>query len=197
MTEAEKLEEKKELVASQPPAVNANEKEEAADAPEGEVSQQRSPLKLIAYISVPLTLLLIVGGVLFFTHFGRSLIGLEKNPKGQAKVEAKSGAHMAETQYYGLPDLLINMDNTGTSRTSFLKLSLYLEVKKEQSKESLDEIKPKIVDQFQVYLRGLRPDDLKGSAGLQRLREELLLRANNVSGGIEIKNILFKEMLIQ
>ena len=37
---------------------------------------------------------------------------------------------------------------------------------------------PRIVDNFQVYLRELRIEDLQGAAGIYRLREELLLRVN-------------------
>ncbi len=37
---------------------------------------------------------------------------------------------------------------------------------------------PRVVDQFQGYLRELRMDDLKGSAGIVRLKEELLRRIN-------------------
>ena len=53
---------------------------------------------------------------------------------------------------------------------------------------------PKIIDNFQTYLRELRIDDLKGSAGMYRLREELLIRVNAGAAPIKIKDVLFKEM---
>ncbi|MFX9073467.1 flagellar basal body-associated FliL family protein, partial [Acinetobacter baumannii] len=56
---------------------------------------------------------------------------------------------------------------------------------------------PRIIDNFQVYLRELRLDDLKGSAGMYRLREELLLRVNMAAQPVKIKDVLFKEMLVQ
>ena len=56
---------------------------------------------------------------------------------------------------------------------------------------------PRIVDNFQVYLRELRLDDLRGSAGVYRLREELLARVNTAVRPAKIKDVLFKEMLVQ
>ena len=53
------------------------------------------------------------------------------------------------------------------------------------------------MDNFQVYLRELRVEDLRGSAGVQRLREELLMRVNAAVHPIEVRDVLFKEMLVQ
>ena len=38
----------------------------------------------------------------------------------------------------------------------------------------IEAVMPRIVDNFQIYLRELRLEDLRGSAGIYRLREELL-----------------------
>jgi len=56
---------------------------------------------------------------------------------------------------------------------------------------------PRIIDNFQVYLRELRVGDLKGSAGIYRLREELLTRVNSAIAPSKVKGVLFKEMLVQ
>ena len=56
---------------------------------------------------------------------------------------------------------------------------------------------PRVIDNFQTYLRELRVDDLNGSAGLYRLREELLTRVNVAVQPAKVNAILFKEMLIQ
>ena len=45
-------------------------------------------------------------------------------------------------------------------------------------KAGMQALMPRVVDQFQAYLRELRVDDLKGSAGVLRLKEELLRRVN-------------------
>jgi len=56
---------------------------------------------------------------------------------------------------------------------------------------------PRIIDNFQVYLRELRLEDLRGSAGMYRLREELLTRVVAAAQPVRVKDVLFKEMLIQ
>ncbi len=56
---------------------------------------------------------------------------------------------------------------------------------------------PRIIDNFQVYLRELRVEDLKGSAGMYRLREEMLIRVSAAVAPAKINDVLFKEMLVQ
>jgi len=56
---------------------------------------------------------------------------------------------------------------------------------------------PRIVDQFQSYLRELRVDDLRGSAGVMRLKEELLRRINVAAAPYPVKDVLLKEMIVQ
>jgi flagellar FliL protein len=56
---------------------------------------------------------------------------------------------------------------------------------------------PRVQDVIQTYLREMRPDELRGSAGVYRLREELLVRANAAVAPARISDILFTQMLIQ
>jgi len=72
-----------------------------------------------------------------------------------------------------------------------------LEVTADEDVAQLEKSKSRIVDSFQVYLRELRIEDLAGSAGIQRLREELLLRVNAAASPTVIGDVLFKEMLVQ
>ena len=63
--------------------------------------------------------------------------------------------------------------------------------------QEVEAVVPRIVHNYQVFLRGLRIEDLQGTAGLQRLREELLQRVNTAAKGELVTDVLFKEMLIQ
>ena len=175
-------------------AENENE-EGAAEGEGGEGEKKKSPLMLIIFITVPLLLIIGVCVFLFLTSAGKQLIGLEK-PEEEVAVE-EVVEPVVVYSYYDLPDLLVNIMNPKSRRPIFLKLSVYLEIVDEMAKPELDKIKPRIVDQFQVYLRGLRLEDLQGSAGIQRLRAELLHRAKEAAGTIVINDVLFKEMLIQ
>jgi flagellar FliL protein len=58
-------------------------------------------------------------------------------------------------------------------------------------------VAPRVIDQFQTYLREMRVEDLRGSAGIYRLRQELLYRVNIAADPVKVKDVLFQEMLIQ
>jgi len=58
-------------------------------------------------------------------------------------------------------------------------------------------MKPRFIDQFQMFLRELDLEDIRGAAGLQRVRQELLTRVNTITAPIKVRNVLFKEFLVQ
>ena len=92
--------------------------------------------------------------------------------------------------------MLVNLNSSGR-KTGYLKISVSLEVGSEEDFTRLDLVLPRIVDDFQVYLRELRIEDLHGSAGLQRLREELYMRVSNAAAPTVVRDVLFREMLVQ
>jgi flagellar FliL protein len=147
--------------------------------------------KLVLFVAVPLLLLLIGGGA------GAYMMGLFGGGE-EAGVEraADTAKPKGPAVFYDLPDMLVNL-NTGQRRASFLKISVALELNAPSDQEALQKVQPRIVDSFQVYLRELRIEDLSGSAGLQRLREELLLRVNAAAHPVEVRDVLFKQMLVQ
>ena len=53
------------------------------------------------------------------------------------------------------------------------------------------------MDLFTVYLREIRPEELRGSAGTHRLREELIARANIAAHPARVTDVLFQEILMQ
>ena len=67
----------------------------------------------------------------------------------------------------------MNLNSQGR-RSSFLKISLSLELSDPADIPRIESVLPRIVDAFQTYLRELRPEDLRGSAGLYRLRRGCL-----------------------
>jgi len=99
--------------------------------------------------------------------------------------------------FFDLPDFLVNLNSGGAKKASFLKLSVSLELEKQEDTARLQAVMPRIVDNFQIYLRELRIDDLRGSGGIYRLREELLARVNAAVAPVKVNDVLFKEMLVQ
>jgi flagellar FliL protein len=80
---------------------------------------------------------------------------------------------------------------------TFLKLSVSLELADQQDVAKMQLLVPRLQDNFQVYLRELRLEDLRGSAGVYRLREDLLARVNEAAKPVKVKDVLFREMLVQ
>jgi flagellar FliL protein len=90
----------------------------------------------------------------------------------------------------------VNLNSPGR-RQSYLKIRVSLELSNPLDQPRIEQMMPRIVDNFQVYLRELRVEDLQGAAGVYRLREELLGRVNTAVKPVKVNDVLFKEMLVQ
>ncbi|MEQ8966900.1 MAG: flagellar basal body-associated FliL family protein [Azospirillaceae bacterium] len=148
--------------------------------------------KLVLLVLLPL--LIIGGGVgaLVVTGVLGDLLG-----GGEPAAEEEQAAEAAGPGYFhDLPDMLVNLDSP-SGRQTYLKISVSLELASEADLASVEAVMPRIVDNFQVYLRELRIEDLRGSAGLYRLREELLRRVSAAVPGASVRDVLFREMLVQ
>ncbi|MCP5366035.1 MAG: flagellar basal body-associated FliL family protein [Hyphomicrobiales bacterium] len=146
-------------------------------------------------------LVLVVGGLAgsYFMGFLDPVMAmLGSPPKSEAGEGATAEAGMApgETVFYDLPELLVNL-NTGQRKSTFLKIRVSLELDSNKDIPGIERKLPRIMDNFQVYLRELRVEDLKGSAGIYRLREELLTRVAAAVAPAKVNDVLFKEMLVQ
>ena len=139
---------------------------------------------------------LAIAGVGAGLHFSGMLGGGEKPEKEEVLKKEKEMKAPPKTVFYELPQFLINL-NSSSNRVSFLKISVTLELRDQAAAAIVDENKPRIMDAFNTYLRGLRPSDLAGSAGIYRLREELMTRLNNTIETDLVKDILFSEILVQ
>jgi flagellar FliL protein len=137
--------------------------------------------------------LILIGIVAFVLHY----LGFWGGSAPEAKTEKTPIAEQLYDVFsYNLPSMLINLRTTGR-RTSFLRVTISLEVKGKENKKEMDQLKPRIMDQFQTYLKELEVDDLQGSAGLKRLKEDLLARVNAVTAPIKVQSIRFGEFLVR
>jgi flagellar FliL protein len=166
------------------------------DKAAGEGGEDQAPAKkklsivMLALIVVVPLLLIGGGAAAYFLFFAKSEDAAATAAKAE---EAKPPKAMV---FYNLPELLVNLNSQGR-RSSFLKISLSFELADAADIPRIEAVLPRIVDAFQTYLRELRPEDLRGSAGLYRLREELLARVNTSAQPARVNDVLFKEMLIQ
>jgi len=179
------------------PGKSANPKDDDDDAEgaegeavEGEASTKKSKKKIMIFGVIALVLLLAgLGGAYYFGMFSKH--------EDHAAVEiGPDGKPIEKAIFYTLPEFLVNL-NTGGKQTSFLKATIILEVAHQNEVPQIEANLPRLTDTLNTYLRELRPSDLAGSAGIQRLREELLLRANKTLAPVKINDILFKEIIVQ
>lgn len=198
-------------------AEEENEAEEAKDeadldleAEEQEEDGGKGGLKKLLIIIVPLLLIGIGAGV----YFSGALGGKEKETTAEHGEEhAEEGEHHGEEggdghgddghggkskgdAFVEVPDLLVNLASS-TGQPHFLRLRVKLELRSPDDLATIELILPRVVDRFQTFLREMRVEDLRGSAGIYRLRQELLFRVNKAAAPVEIKDVLFQEILIQ
>jgi flagellar protein FliL len=170
-----------------------DEPEEGAEGEGKEEPKRRrfAGRTLVLFVFAPLLLL---GGLGAGAHFMGVTAMLFGGGHGEKTEQAAQPAKPAV--FYNMPEMLVNL-NTAGKRTSFLKISVSLELENATDIPRIEAVMPRIVDNFQIYLRELRIEDLRGSAGLYRLREELLSRVNNAAQPARVNDVLFKEMLVQ
>lgn len=147
--------------------------------------------KIVLFFVLPILLLGGAGAGVFY-------VGTPGGDVKGPKVAATGTEPLAPTKtvFFDLPEMLVNLNSTGR-RPNFLKMKVSLELTSELDKIRVREISPRIIDNFQVYLRELRAEDLKGSAGIYRLREELLARVNTAVRPTKVRDVLFRDVLVQ
>lgn len=157
--------------------------------------RRRGSKKLILLVAFAVLLMVGTAAGLYFSGIASTLLG-RGDEKTEVKVEAPPPPPKVAVFYDDLPDMLVNL-NTGSKKSSFLKLHVSFQIESEDDKVKIKLVQARITDTFQTYLRELRLEDLKGSAGLYRLREELLMRVNAAVAPVKVDDVLFTEMLVQ
>lgn len=155
-----------------------------------------------------LPLLLIIGGAggAYFTGMLDPVIGMVSGgdtetetaggDDGHGGGDGGEGGALGQAVFYDLPEMVVDL-NTGGRQAHFLKVRVSLELASQADVARVEEVMPRVIDNFQVFLRELRVEDLQGAAGIYRVREELLRRVGNAVRPARVNAVLFKEMLVQ
>lgn len=159
---------------------------EDAEAGHGEKTADKKTLRLspkkVAILAAPLVLLLGIGGYFAADH----LPSFSEDPAVTKNAKV----------YYNLPEMVVNLSSQD-KRAQYLKLKVSLEANNQKVLDALNPIMPRVLDMFQLYLRELRSSDLEGSAGIYRLKEELLRRINLEIHPHQVSRVLFNEIIVQ
>ena len=171
--------------------VSAEDEVEAGEDGEDGASRKKfSKRSLLLFVVAPLVLLIALGAGAWVSGLADPLLAMILGAPPEGEHGEAQVVEAGPATYYDLPQMLVNLNNTGR-KSNFLKIVVSLEVSGDGASTALDEALPRIVDNFQVYLRELRVEDLRGS------REELLFRVNAAVADVKVTDVLFKEMLVQ
>jgi flagellar protein FliL len=111
--------------------------------------------------------------------------------------EAKAAAPDQAAAYVDLPEMTVNLATVDKEKQRYVRLAIALEVGKAETAQAIKPMMPRVLDSFQTHLRELRPDDIRGSSGAYRLKEELLRRVNVAVAPVKVDAVLFKEIVVQ
>lgn len=124
------------------------------------------------------------GGWFFFFH-------------GTPHEEKPAVAAVKPPAFLDMPEVVVNLSSTNNGRAQYLKAKITLEVTDQKIADEIKPVLPRVLDAFQTYLREMRANDLEGSAGLYRVRDELTKRVNLAVAPSRINAVLFKEIVVQ
>lgn len=151
---------------------------------------KKSGGKRLVLLAVPLLLAGVLAG-LWFTGLLPRWLGLSHpHPAAVAKNLPPPAI------YIDLPEMVTNL-NSDPRNPRYVKLVARIEVSTPRDADLVRQAMPRLQDLFQTYMREMRPDELRGSAGIYRLREELINRADAAAAPARIDDVLFIQLLIQ
>ena len=170
----------------------------ASTAPAGEGPEPPAKAinrKKLLLMAGPIALTALLAG-LWFGGILPPLLGLGGKHAPDPAAEAAKDGVPKPPSFIELPEIVANL-NGGPRKTVYVKLQVRLELAKAEDETAVKAAMPRLQDLFQTYLREMRPEELRGSAGTYRLREELIGRANVAVAPARVVDVLFTEMLIQ
>ena len=163
----------------------------AADAPKE--AKKGGKKKLIIIV---LGVLIALGAGGWFSGVIPGLLhGKEKEHEAAASGEGHDVAANAPV-FIDVPEMIANL-NSGGRRAAYIKLKAKLELGRKEDVATVQNAMPRVIDLFQGYLREMRPEELRGTAGTYRLREELISRTNIAAAPAKVLDVLLVELLVQ
>lgn len=181
------------------------EGEEGADGEEA--APRLSKKKVMLFVLLPFLVLLTGAGAAWKLGYLDNYLGAKKLDCAGVQETDEDYAACAEQLamesgkgapgvFVAIPDMIVNLNSTSHT-PRFLKVALKVELEDGKAEKMFETVMPRVIDQFQAYLRELRLEDLRGSSGMYRMKIELLSRVRAAAPEIRVRDVLFQEILVQ
>ncbi len=178
----------------------------AADGGDADGGGPVSKKKLLLFVMAPVLIIAIAGAVAYYGGFlakfqqkkvdCSTVTEDSKDYAACAQELAQQTAAQPPGQFVELQPMIVNLQTTSKA-PRYLKITLQVELESKDDAKAFSSIEPRVVDQFQTYLRELRLEDLKGSSGMYRMKIELLSRVRAAAPDVKVRDVLFQEILVQ
>ena len=166
---------------SEGPNAVQDEADEEADTAEATPAPPNRRRRILLIVAAFLLVAGVAGGGWFM--FGRA----------PADALAEAPPETPPETFVDVPPIQVALRAAdGSSR--MLKLHVML-VPGSLEPEELTARLPLLLDRFQPFLRELRPEDMSGSAATFRVKEELLIRANQALGAGAVRDVLIQDLM--
>jgi flagellar FliL protein len=184
-------------VESPPEEAGADRVESVADAPK----KSKPKVLIIAAVAGLVLVLVGVGGYVAFSMMGgkkkeakeakseHGAAPAEKGGEGESLAEGKLG------QFVSLEPFIVNLASEGGKR--YLKVSLQLELGKQETAQEVTNHMPQIKDTVITVLSSKSSDELLTVEGKFKLKEQIVTRVNTLLTTGVVKNVFFVEFVIQ
>lgn len=168
-----------------------SETEDGAERPSSTVAPKKKILLLL------LPIFLVIGSVigLYFSGVADSFLAM---PPAETEEGAEPEAQVdLSAVFFDVPELLVNLSARPGQKPIYFKIKVTLEMNSAADAGQAEKMLPRIIDSLQFYLREMRLEELQGSVGTYRLKEEIQARLNRILSPAKVNDVLFKEILIQ
>ena len=174
-------------------------KKKAADptlVEDAEAAPKKGKKKLILAAAGAVLLLGGGGGAYAFLGGDEASAQGEHGEAAAADAGHGGGDDEAQSGFVEVPAMMVHLHSSdGSAR--LLRVRFTLVPGSKDTVEGVTAKLPLLLDAYQPFLRELRPEDLNGSAAIYRVKEEMLVRADDVLGHDHVKDVLIQDMIEQ
>ncbi len=152
-------------------------------AEEGKGGEVKKKSNMLLFIVIGVVILALLGGGAFFFMQSKS----SKKENNQEKEEKKFG------EIFKLNEFVVNLSEV----TRYLKAQIVLEVDNKKVLDELEKKRPEIRDSIILLLSSKSATELSDLSGKRKLKNEIMLRINNLLETGKVIDVFFVQFVIQ